>query len=167
MIKEADLNEEVNAPSFRAIAVGSHHSMAVAISGDIFVSGSNEKGQLGLPGVETCDMFTNLHSCENYCVSDVFAGGEHSFILLDGFLKEKDRWREPVVPPSDNDSQQSYDSIVQALSQVSLTIQCNYTDTKLSHRFCRFQALNPELIAQELEFYLAQLPLKVYKIQFD
>lgn len=56
------------------------------------VAGSNERGQLGMPHVETIDLFSMLHTCENYRVSEVFAGGDHSFVLLNGYVKEKDRW---------------------------------------------------------------------------
>jgi alpha-tubulin suppressor-like RCC1 family protein len=39
-------------------------------------------GQLGLPGIENTFTFSKVHSCENVRVQKVFAGGDHSFILL-------------------------------------------------------------------------------------
>jgi hypothetical protein len=36
-----------------------------------------------MPGLEFNLYFMKVHSCENVIVEKVFAGGDHSFILLD------------------------------------------------------------------------------------
>jgi len=51
-------------------------------------------------------MFTYLHTNENLKTGEVFAGGDHSFILLGGHLKKKDRWMERdnvSIPDSDHE----------------------------------------------------------------
>lgn len=41
-------------------------------------------------------MFSKVHSCENVKVAEVFAGGNHSFLLLNDYLK-----KSPPKPVSD------------------------------------------------------------------
>ncbi len=48
-----------------------------------------------MPGVETCDAFSKLHSCQNVKVTDVFAGGDHSFLTLNENLKRKPQIEVP------------------------------------------------------------------------
>ena len=40
------------------------HSLAVVSTGDVYAAGSNQQGQLGLPGIENSDAFAKVHSCE-------------------------------------------------------------------------------------------------------
>ncbi len=88
MLAVSDLGKESNSPAFVSVAAGRDHSLAVAVNGDVYAAGSNTHGQLGLAGFETCDMFSKVHSCENVKVAEVFAGGNHSFILLNDYLKK-------------------------------------------------------------------------------
>lgn len=50
-------------------------------------------------------MFSKVHSCENVKVGDCFAGGDHSFILLDEHLKRSDPLIDNGVDiPEDDDN---------------------------------------------------------------
>lgn len=89
-----NLVDAVAAPGFISVACGCKHSLAVGTDGTVYVAGSNEKGQLGLPGVETADMFCRLETQSRVACAEVFAGGDHSFMLLQGYEKQKERWLE-------------------------------------------------------------------------
>lgn len=64
------------------MAAGRDHSLAVSDHGFTYACGDNTKGQLGLPGIEYSLHFLKVHSCENVMVQQVFAGGDHSFLML-------------------------------------------------------------------------------------
>lgn len=90
----------MKAPQWISVAAGRDHSIAVAADGTVYACGVNENGQLGLPGIENASVFSKVHSCENTAVQKVFAGGDHSFILLDhNFNREKE---EDVAVPDDH-----------------------------------------------------------------
>ena len=166
------------------------HSLAVVSTGDVYAAGSNQQGQLGLPGIENSDAFAKVHSCEKVKVQRCFAGGDHSFLLLNDYLQKVVQPKDDIanfipeqevefVDNNDYDLRGSFtpEEQVQAspfndrldhLTQ-PLTIQCNYTDTKLSHRFARFE-LDPRHLSH-LEQYLVNLKAEgqilLYKLQLD
>ena len=65
-------------------------------SGDIYVCGSNRDGQLGLGDTETRTGFNHLKSLADKNVYRIFAGGNHSWVLLDEIVP----MRKNVRPPS-------------------------------------------------------------------
>jgi alpha-tubulin suppressor-like RCC1 family protein len=89
VIQESDLDKQRPAPLFISVAAGRDHSIAVSADGDVYTCGSNQHGQLGLPGIENCITFSKVHSCQNVRVVSTFAGGDHSFILLNDHLKKR------------------------------------------------------------------------------
>jgi hypothetical protein len=44
-------------------------------------------------------MFSKVHSCENVKVAEVFAGGHHSFLLLNDYLKKVPQNDSEVLIP--------------------------------------------------------------------
>ena len=64
VIQEANTGVSSQSPKFISVAAGSMHSLAVVSTGDVYAAGSNQQGQLGLPGIETSDAFAKVHSCE-------------------------------------------------------------------------------------------------------
>jgi hypothetical protein len=71
------------------VAAGSNHSLAVTTNGDVFACGNNQQGQIGLQGLEFSLYFSKVTSCESANVEKVFAGGDHSFLVLDGQFPKK------------------------------------------------------------------------------
>ena len=79
------------------VAAGRDHSLAVSDLGSTYACGDNKHSQLGLPGLEYSLHFVKVHSCENVVVEKVFAGGDHSFIMLDHHNTIRDREKENIV----------------------------------------------------------------------
>lgn len=79
------------------VAAGRDHSLAVSDLGYTYACGDNKHSQLGLPGLEYSLHFAKVHSCENVVVEKVFAGGDHSFIMLDHHNTIRDREKENIV----------------------------------------------------------------------
>ena len=63
--------------------------------GDIYVCGNNTDGQLGLGDTETRSTFTWLRSLADKNVHRVFAGGNHSWVLIDEFMPIRLKVRAP------------------------------------------------------------------------
>lgn len=84
VLENADLPDEYSpAPRWISIAGGRDHSLAVSRDGFVYVTGSNAKGCLGLPVLSHAIYFSKLHTAQSKKVSKVFAGVDHSFILLE------------------------------------------------------------------------------------
>ena len=81
--QNADLNGEKESPKWISIAGGRDHSLAISEDKTVFGCGNNQFGQLGLPGLSQCLWFSKIHTLENGRFNQVFAGGDHSFALLD------------------------------------------------------------------------------------
>ena len=64
-------------------------------AGDIYVCGNNKDGQLGLGDTETRTAFTLLKSLADKNVYRIFAGGNHTWVLLDEFIPMRKNMRAP------------------------------------------------------------------------
>ena len=82
VLEEADLDTPSEAPKWISIAGGRDHSLAVCDSGTVYATGNNEKGALGLPKMDYLPWFSKVHTVQSAKCSRVFAGVDHSFILL-------------------------------------------------------------------------------------
>lgn len=65
------------------IAAGWNHTMALTQSGKLFGSGHGEHGQLGLGDHENQKSFVSVTSIGNKNIGQIYAGGNHSWIVLD------------------------------------------------------------------------------------
>ena len=80
----ADLYEVKSAtPKWVCAAGGRDHSLALSDQGQVYATGNNFKGTLGLPGLEYAIWFSKVHTLQMGKCVKVFAGVDHSFILLD------------------------------------------------------------------------------------
>jgi len=68
------------------VKAGSHHTIIHTQSGDIYACGSNKDGQLGTGDKESRATFTLLKSLDDKNIYRIFAGGNHTWILLDEFI---------------------------------------------------------------------------------
>ena len=98
--------------------------MAVSEYGDTYGCGNNSDACLGLPGIEFALNFSKIHSCEGGNVAKVFAGGHHSFIVLDLVNPKK----EPETQIEEN-LLTEINQEVEADIETDLLLQVNYTDT--------------------------------------
>ena len=70
-------------PKWLHVAGGRDHSLAISQSGLVYATGNNAKGTLGLPGLSHACYFSKVHTIESAMCARVFAGVDHSFVLLD------------------------------------------------------------------------------------
>lgn len=77
------------------IAAGWHHSMALTIEGNLYVCGNSQCGELGLGNEESKTRFTLVQQVGQMSISRIYAGGYHSWVILD-YNQPYRQW----VPPS-------------------------------------------------------------------
>ena len=65
------------------IAAGWHHSLALTSEGNLYTCGNSSCGELGLGNEESHTRFTLISSVSKMSISKIFAGGYHSWIVLD------------------------------------------------------------------------------------
>ena len=64
------------------IEAGWHHSLALTLKGDLYACGYGEFGQLGLSSNESKTQFTLVESIGDKNIDKIYAGGHHSWIIL-------------------------------------------------------------------------------------
>lgn len=87
--------EDFKDKKIQLVAAGAHHSVVMTRSGDIYVCGNNKDGQLGLGDTESRNGFTLLSSMADKNAYRIFAGGNHTWILLDEFIPMRRNFRPP------------------------------------------------------------------------
>ena len=78
------------------IAAGWHHSLALTTKGDLYAAGHGAWGQLGLGENDIMPNFVYVSPIGPKNIKKVFAGGDHSWVLLD----EENPERLDYSPPS-------------------------------------------------------------------
>jgi alpha-tubulin suppressor-like RCC1 family protein len=89
------------------VAAGWNHSLALTDEGDLYSSGYGLNGQLGLGDKESKTQFTYVQSFANKNITSIFAGGNHSWVVIDDAVPiNKDRKRDisPVLAREENRS---------------------------------------------------------------
>ena len=79
-------------------AVGWHHSVVVDEQGNVYTCGTNSNGQLGVGDTEPRTGFTFVNKLVGRNVSRVYAGGNHTWAILDAIQPFKPQF-EPPSPP--------------------------------------------------------------------
>jgi len=77
------------------IAAGVNHSLLLTQQGDVYASGHGQAGQLGLREKNSKTHFVHLASLLNKNVLKVFAGGNHSWLLLDDLMPLREFYKAP------------------------------------------------------------------------
>jgi alpha-tubulin suppressor-like RCC1 family protein len=65
------------------VACGRNHSLAITTKNDVYACGSGKNGQLGLPDKEMRTSFTHVLSLMSVNAFKLYAGGFHSWVVLD------------------------------------------------------------------------------------
>ena len=81
-------------------AVGWHHSVVCDEQGNVYACGTNSNGQLGVGDTESRTAFTFVAKLVGRNVSRVFAGGNHTWAILDNVQPFKPPQQEPPSPPA-------------------------------------------------------------------
>ena len=77
------------------IAAGWHHSLALTEKGDLYAAGHGAWGQLGLGKEDSMQGFTYISALGPKNIKDIYAGGDHSWVVLDGLNPEKSNYSSP------------------------------------------------------------------------
>ncbi len=73
------------------VDAGRNHSIILDNKSDVYACGSGIDGQIGLPDQDTLrTTFSMVLSLMSVNVAQVFAGGLHSFVVLDDIIPKKD-----------------------------------------------------------------------------
>lgn len=75
------------------VAAGWNHSMALTDRGDVYTCGYGGHGQLGHGDKESKTQFTLVQQLGNKNVTKIFAGGSHSWVVLDSVVPMRDQWQ--------------------------------------------------------------------------
>ncbi len=79
----------------KQIAAGWHHSLALSQRGDMYACGHGASGQLGLGGTDIVPYFVCVSAMGPKNVRQIFAGGDHSWVLLDPENPERSDYHPP------------------------------------------------------------------------
>lgn len=77
------------------IAAGWNHSLALSESGDLFGCGYGNHGQLGLNDKDPRTSFTHVANLGPKNIYKVFAGGNHSWVVIDDIIPVRESYRPP------------------------------------------------------------------------
>lgn len=72
-----------------------HHSLALTRNGDLYACGHGEYGQLGLGSTESKTQFTLVESIGDKNIDKIFAGGSHSWIILNDIDPIRSNYKYP------------------------------------------------------------------------
>ena len=106
-VNRPKLVEAFGTKKIKLIAAGANHSIASTQQGDVYVCGHNKEGQLGLGDTNTRTCFTLLESMQEKNVYRIFAGGNHTWILLDQYVPLRVGYRYPSPLKCDDETSQS------------------------------------------------------------
>ena len=172
----------MRAKMVKSIAAGWNHSLVLTGKGDVWACGYGFFGQLGLGGDESHTTFTHVSSLGNKNITKIFAGGNHSWAIID----IAQPIREDYEPPSPIDElnislssdkraelslhQSSYMKLPK--SDFSLTIV--YSELGYCHRFINYTLKEASLEigkarAEEYvhEMYVIESGVQYHRIQED
>jgi hypothetical protein len=77
------------------IAAGWHHSLVLTDKGDLYAAGHGAYGQLGLGKEDSTSVFTRVSALGPKNIKDIYAGGDHSWAVLDELNPEKSEYISP------------------------------------------------------------------------
>lgn len=77
------------------IAAGWHHSLVLTDRGDVYAAGHGAYGQLGLGREDSAQSFAHVRALGARNVRDIYAGGDHSWVVLDETSPDKPSYSSP------------------------------------------------------------------------
>ncbi|CAG9327791.1 unnamed protein product [Blepharisma stoltei] len=193
---EPRLVSDLRTKPVKMIAAGWNHSLVLTQRGDVFACGYGFFGQLGLGDDESKTIFTHVSTLGSKKVERIYAGGNHSWALLDpaepiradyeppsplpAEMSLLDISRVPSPPPSIQQRSGTPDSLNRSMrlegsfQKPETLLQIAYSDIQYSHRFIRFMLKETSLEvgkakAEEFvhEMYMSELGVLYHRIQED
>lgn len=137
------------------IAVGWNHSLALTESLDLYSTGYGSSGQLGLGNNESKTEFTWVSNLAGKRIKKIFAGGNHSWALLD----DENPINLDFKPPSPLrmiekiEGFPNGDKMAIQIDAFNKKIEIHFCDLDMLHRFVKFD-LNHDLDQDNVEKYI-------------
>ncbi|CAD8194421.1 unnamed protein product [Paramecium pentaurelia] len=117
------------------IAAGWNHSIVLTSHSDVYTCGHNQAGQLGVGDYESRTQYTRINFLEKRRIKQLFAGGNHSWALID--------YNQPRIddysPPSPLNEEVKIENFTQPLDQGLQDLEIVITEVKMHHRFVKIQ----------------------------
>jgi alpha-tubulin suppressor-like RCC1 family protein len=181
---EPQLVRSLRNKQVRQVAAGWNHTLVLTHDGDVFSCGYGFFGQLGLGETESRTNFAHVGLFGARKVERIYAGGNHSWALLDPALPIRPNY-EPPSPPLSESASPAISRSASPLRRVDalevprakrpdFLLTVAYTDVTCCHRFVRFCLSEPKLAqgkarAEEFvhEMYMAETGVQYHRIQED
>jgi len=173
------------------IAAGWNHSLVLTDTLDLYVSGHGLFGQLGLGTEESKTGFTHLTLLRGKNIRNIFAGGNHSWVILDYENPINPDYTPPspirsypntpitgksrdVSPLNGSRIRLGPNEEESAMLKHEKMVQIVYTDNEMSHRFIRFvvpeiadEAFQVRLEEFIKDMYSFEVGIQFHKLQLD
>jgi hypothetical protein len=127
------------------VAAGANHSLCLTQRNDVFTCGYNAKGQLGLGDERSVTAWTHVQALKAKRVNTIYAGGDHSWAVLDEYDPSIKNYEPPspikltidISPQREPAREPQLDTVVSEMSS-NRKLELILTEVELSHRFVHF-----------------------------
>ena len=187
---EPQLITDLRTKPIKAVAAGWNHTLVLTERGDIYSCGYGSFGQLGLGDDESRTVFTHVSALGPKNVQRIYAGGNHSWALLDPADPIKRNYEPPSPLPMDiggsegrveiasiiqnEDNAYDFSSRLDVTQKIEYALQVAYSDIQFCHRFVRYKLKEEQIDMGKAkteefvhEMYINETGLQYHRIQED
>ena len=185
---EPQLISDMRTKPVKAVAAGWNHTLLLTERGDVFSCGYGSFGQLGVGDDQTLTIFTHISALGPKNIERIYAGGNHSWALLDPSDPIRRDYEPPSPLPTDLSSEHKiefasvlheedysgFTSKLEIPARIDYVLQIAYSDIQFCHRFVRYKLKEDQLDmgrAKTEEFvhemYINEAGLQYHRIQED
>ena len=175
---------DLRSQSIKCITAGWNHSLVLSSKGDVWACGYGFFGQLGLGNDESQTSFKHVKTLGNKNIKKIFAGGNHSWVVIDTSSPIREDYDVPSplsedqdssgLSPSRFDAGLSFQNSVQSSPHSEYSITIIYSNIKFCHRFINYTLKEASLEigkarAEEYvhEMYVIENGIQCHRIQED
>lgn len=186
---EPQLVTDMRSKPIKSVAAGWNHTLLLSERGDVFACGYGSFGQLGVGDDETKTIFTHVSALGPKNVQRIYAGGNHSWALLDPAEPIRRDYEPPSPLPLElsleenkiefasvlhEDEYSGFTNKLEIPARIDFALQIAYSDIQFCHRFVRYKLKDEHLDmgrARTEEFvhemYKNEAGLQYHRIQED
>ena len=187
---EPQLVTDLRTKPIKAVAAGWNHTLVLTERGDIYSCGYGSFGQLGLGDDESRTVLTHVTALGPKNVQRIYAGGNHSWALLDPADPIKRNYEPPSPLPMDiggsegrveiasiiqnEDNAYDFSSRLDVTQKIEYALQVAYSDIQFCHRFVRYKLKEEQIDMGKAkteefvhEMYINETGLQYHRIQED
>ena len=187
---EPQLVTDLRTKPIKSIAAGWNHTLVLTERGDIYSCGYGFFGQLGHGDDESRTYFSHVSALGPKNVERIYAGGNHSWALLDPADPIKRDYEPPSPLPADLGNSENlldmpsviqkeedtyeFSSKLEISQKIEYALQVAYSDIQFCHRFVRYKLKEEHLDMGKAkteefvhEMYINEAGLQYHRIQED